>query len=103
MITIDDYWLTFVIGTALPIVVALVTKSNAAPTVKAVVLVTLSVLTAAFTQIQMNGGNFDLKPTVIGFFVAWITAVATHFGLLRPAAVTGAHGRVARAVPGGIG
>lgn len=104
LVTIDDFWLTFVVGTALPAVTALVTNRLAHPGVKALVLVFLSIVTGwATALLAQPDHSFDLKSTVIGIFVAYITAVASHFGLLAPAGVTGKNGAIALGAPAGIG
>ena len=103
IVTITAYWLTFLVGVVLPALTALVTKAHAPDAVKAVVLLLLSVLTGWATTLQASGGSFDLKTAVIGVFVAFVTAVASHFGLLKQIGVTGSDGVIARAVPGGIG
>lgn len=103
MVSITNYWLTILIGTVLPIAVALVTKQNASPGLKATVLAALSAVSGALVSIQATGGTFEIKTAFIGFMVTWVTAVATHFGLLSPANVTGSTGSVAKAIPGGLG
>jgi hypothetical protein len=102
-ITIDDFWLTFVIATVLPAVTALVVKRFASSSAGAMVLLFLSVVTGALTSIQASGGSFELKTAAVGVFVAYVTAVASHFGLLKPAGVTGSDGAIQRAIPGGVG
>lgn len=102
-VTIPDLWLAFIVGTVLPAVVALVTKRFAGGAVKAVVLVVLSVLGGWLVQLQATGGTFAVKDTLVSVFMTLVTAVAAHFGLLKPLNVTGAQGVIARAVPAGIG
>jgi len=103
LITIDDYWLTFLIATILPAITALVTKRFASSVYGAVILLALSVVTGWLTSLGATGGTFELKAAVVGMFVAFITAVASHFGLLKPANVTGSGGAIQEIVPGGIG
>jgi hypothetical protein len=103
LVTISDLWLTFIIGTVLPAVVALVTKRFADGTVKAGVLVLLSVLFGTLVQIQASGGTFDLVETLVAVFMTFVTAAASHFALLKPVGVTGSEGAIARSVPGGLG
>lgn len=102
VVTIDDYWLTFLVGTALPALTALVTRRCSASSVKALVLLALSALTGALTTIGEDG-RVHVGTFVVGFAVAYITAVSSHFGLLKPTGVTGDEGAVMRAVPAGIG
>jgi hypothetical protein len=103
LVYVPDLWLTFIIGTVLPAVVALVTKRFADSVVKASVLVLLSVVAGALLQIQKSGGEFDLVETLVSVFMTFITAVSMHFGLLKAVKLTGSEGRIARAVPGGLG
>jgi beta-galactosidase GanA len=71
--------------------------------VKAVVLLLLSALTAAGTDMLAHGGTFTVGPTVGNFLLTFVIAVGVHYGLLKPIGVTGSLGRIADAVPGGIG
>jgi hypothetical protein len=103
LVYVPDLWLTFIIGTILPAVTALITNRFADSAVKAGVLVLLSVVAGALVQIQASGGTFDLVETLVAVFMTFITAAASHFALLKPFGVTGTEGVVARAVPGGLG
>jgi hypothetical protein len=103
LVTIPDLWLTFIIGTVLPAVVALVTSRFADSAVKAGVLVLLSVVGGVLVQIQASGGTFDLVETLVAVFMTFVTAAASHFALLKPVGVTGSEGAIARSVPGGLG
>lgn len=88
----------------LPLVVALVTKSRAHPALKAGLLAALAFVTALVAPAIQNGTDIDLDAKTLGTFVVTVVvAVAAHYGLLKPAGVTGADGKVASAVPGGIG
>lgn len=102
-VTIDEFWLTFLVATVLPALTALVTKRFAPGSTKALVLTALSVIAGWLTSLQATDGDFDLKAAVVGVFTTFVTAVATHYGLLEPLAVTGSEGVIQRSVPGGIG
>jgi hypothetical protein len=103
VVTIDEYWLNLLVSTLLPVVVALVTKRFAEGSTRALILLFLSVLTGFFTTLQATGGTFELKATVVGILVSFVTAVATHTGLLN-GLVTGDGGVILKSlVPGGIG
>jgi hypothetical protein len=104
-VTIDQYWLTFLIAVVLPAAVALVTSRLASGGVKAIVLIFLSALNGWLTSLMATDGTFELKAAVIGFFVSFITAVASHFGLLNSSVlgITGKDGIIQRNVPVGIG
>lgn len=103
MVTLDAYWLTFVISVVLPMLVALIAKQNANETFKAVLLLLLAAINGTLTSIAADGGTFDWKAALIATIVSFVTAVGVHFGLLRPAGVTGADGAIQRAVPRGLG
>lgn len=105
VVTIDEYWLTFLVSTVLPMVVAFVTNRWASSTLKAMVLIVLSVLTGWLTSLQATGGTFEVKAAVVGMFVSFITAVGMHFGLLqsRVLGLTGRDGAIAKTMPAGIG
>jgi hypothetical protein len=104
-VTIDEYWLTFAVSVALPILVALVTKRLASGAVKSLVLLFLSVITGWLTSLYATDGAFELKAAAVGVAVSFITAVGAHFGLLGSNAlnITGKNGAIQTAVPGGLG
>jgi hypothetical protein len=103
MVTIDDFWLTFLLATALPMLTALVTNRWATSTQKALVLLALSVISGALTSIQAAGGTFDPAVALVGIVVSFIQAVGLHYGLLRPLNITGQQGALAKVAPGGLG
>ena len=103
MVTLDAYWLNVVVGTLLPIVVALVTNKFASSQVKSLTLLALTVVGGALTSIQASGGSFELKPAITGAILSYVVSVATYYGLWKPTQVAGSDGKVATAVPGGIG
>ncbi len=105
LVTINDFWLTFIVGTVLPALTALVSRRFSASAVKALVLLALSTVTGALTTLGVDGHGGHLHPRtfLIGLAVAYITAVVSHFGLLKPTGVTGDDGVILKAVPGGVG
>jgi hypothetical protein len=104
MITIDDFWLTFLIATILPAIVAFVTKRFADSVYGAITLLFLSVISGWLTSLNATPDHsFDLKTAFIAIVTTFITAVVTHFGLLKPARITGSGGVVQKAQPAGIG
>lgn len=103
MITFDTYWLTVIVAVVLPALVALVTKQTASGTVKSLVLLLLSGLSATLTQILQNSGQFDWQLTLRDFAVTYVIAVCVHFGLLKPLTITGSDGKIQTAFPGGVG
>ena len=102
-VILDLYWVNLVAGTLLPIVVALVTKRVAPSSVKTIILIVLAAIAALLQNIIQLGGEFDVKTTVLNFVLTLFTAIAAHFGVLKPVLVTGSEGAVQKAVPGGIG
>ena len=103
MIQVPDLWLTFAVATVLPALVALVTSKFASSKFKGVVLAALSALTGVVTSLQATDGALDLKVAFTSFVITFVTAVAVHYGLLKPVGLTGSNGAVANAVPSGLG
>lgn len=105
VVTIDDYWLTFAVSVALPVLVALVTQRLASGAVKSLVLLFLSLVTGFATSLFATDGTFELKSAGVAFAVSFVTAVAAHFGLLGSNGLnlTGKNGAVATALPSGVG
>lgn len=87
-ITIDVALWGLVIGTVLPIVVGLVTKSNTPGATKAVILLALAAVISVGQEV-VAAGEFELKPTLLKLALLFLTSVGLHFGLLKPANVTG--------------
>jgi hypothetical protein len=102
-IIVDAYWVNFALAVVLPMVVAVVTKRLATGAVKAVVLTLLTVVASILQTIVQADGRFTVQVVVVNFVVTFVTAVATHFGLLQPLRVTGKAGVIQEAVPGGVG
>lgn len=103
MFVFDGFWLVFIVGTALPALVALVTRQVASSSVKAITLALLSAIGGALIAIQENSGAFELNSTLQTIFVTFFTGVVMHYGLLKPIGITGSHGVVAEKAPGGLG
>ena len=103
MIAFDQYWLTVTLAVFMPMVVALVTKQQAAQGVKALLLLFLSAVTGTLTQIQADGGTFAWKTALVGTTIAFLTSVGVHFGLLKPLVITGSDGVIQSSIPKGLG
>lgn len=103
MFTIDEFWLTFVVAAALPALVALVTNKLSSSRYKGILLALLSALAGWATSLQATGGQFEVKAAVASIFVTFVTAVAMHYGLLKPVGITGSTGVVQEKVPTGLG
>jgi lysylphosphatidylglycerol synthetase-like protein (DUF2156 family) len=75
------------LGTVLPILVGLVTKTVTNASVKAVILLALSAVAGFLTELISNG-NFVWQQAVLTSLITFVTAVAMHFGFWRPTGVT---------------
>ncbi|TFV90377.1 hypothetical protein [Blastococcus sp. CT_GayMR16] len=98
--------LTFAVSAVLPALVALITKRMAAPALKAVTLLFLAALTGLLSELLdalVTALPFDFGTAAANWLMAFIVAVAAHYGLLKPLKMTGSQGAIATAVPGGLG
>jgi small basic protein len=98
--------LTLLVSVILPILVALATNRLSSPGVKAVVLALLAALVGFLSELLdalVDNTAFNLGAAVMSWVTAFIIAVASHYGLLKPTGLTGSKGAVAQAVPGGLG
>ena len=94
--------LSLVIGTVLPLLVGLVTRSSASPGLRAVTLAVLSAVSAFLAEWlhTVNAGTpFDVASTVLAVLGTFLVAVGTHFGFWQ---ATGISDKV-KAVGGFIG
>ncbi len=92
------------VGTVLPILVALVTSRVASGAVKAVALLVLAAVTSFLSEwlVALNDGTaFDASQAGFGVLLTFVAAVAFHFGLWKPADVTGSNGSAAKLGVGG--
>jgi len=102
-VTIDLDTLNLLVAVVLPILVALVTRRFAASWFKAVTLLALSVLSGWLGDLAAHDGTFVLGRAVAEIVVAFVVAVAAHYGLWKPVGLTGSGGLVATVVPAGVG
>ena len=105
MLELTNEWLTIlqiIVGSILPIIVGLVTKQIANGTVKSVTLLALAALATVITEV-ITAGSVDFAQSLLSFAVIFFAAVASHFGFLKPANVTGSEGVVQTKVSGGLG
>jgi phosphate/sulfate permease len=99
-------WLTMIINTALPIVVALVTSRFADGAVKALVLLALSALSGVLVGVlaAVNAGlPVDWSHVLFTAVVGYVVAAVAHFNLWKPLGVTGSNGVIQVKAPAGIG
>lgn len=98
--------LTLLVSVVLPALVALLTSRLASPGVKAIALALLAALVGFLSELAdalTAGTPFDAAAALMSWVTAFIVAVASHYGLLKPTGVTGSTGAIANALPGGIG
>lgn len=77
--------LSILVGSVLPLLVNLVTKDVASSALKAVLLAGLAAVTGVLTPLTQAGANhYDWRNIVVSVGLAWVTAVATHFGFYKP-------------------
>lgn len=104
--SVDVNWFTLILTIALPVLTALVTNKLAHPGLKAVTLLALSLIGGfvnEWYQAVQAGVGYDIQSGLLTAGFVFLAGTAAHFGLLKPAGVTGAYGAVATAVPGGVG
>lgn len=110
MITFSGFtWvqlLTLLVSVVLPAVVALITQRMASSGLKATVLALLAAVTGLSSELLnalVHDKPFDLGTALIAWLTSFVIAVAVHYGLLKPAGLTGSQGAIAKSVPGGLG
>jgi hypothetical protein len=84
--------ISLVVGTLLPILVALITDRAASGAAKAITLLALSAVASFLTAwlVALNGGlPFDFAQAAFGVLTTFIVAVAVHFGLWKPIGASG--------------
>lgn len=90
---------SILIGTLIPILVALVTKSTAPPGVKAIVNLALSAVSGFGTEF-VNDANFVWQQALLTTVVTFVVSVASYYGLWKPTNVAGASSPIGRAITG---
>lgn len=83
MITVDPTVLQLVAATLLPLVVGVMTKTEANPGVKAVVLAAVSAV-AAVVGAALEANGLVTAEVVQDAFVNFVVAVATYYGVWKP-------------------
>jgi hypothetical protein len=93
MLTFIFSWvtlLTLIVGTVLPVLVALVTTRVTSSGKKAVLLAVLSAITGLLSELLnalQAGVSYDLFAGLVTAVTVFIVAVALHFGLWKPTGV----------------
>ena len=76
-------------GALLPLLVGLVTKSSTSSKLKGALLITLSAVAGVIAQATVDGGGAVFsQETLLAAGIAWVAAVATHFGFWQPTGAT---------------
>jgi hypothetical protein len=78
------------IGLVAPILVGLITRASTSPGIKAMILAAIA------AAVGIGTGFLNTPPetvwvwqsAAVGAVLAWVTAVATHYGFLKPTGVT---------------
>jgi hypothetical protein len=78
--------ITIVSGTLIPILVALVSKLNASPGLKAILNFGFSAIVAAIAL--ENEASFNWRSFTINFALTYLVSIATYYGLFKPTGVT---------------
>lgn len=93
---LDVGFLTVLIAVVLPLLTGLVTKSTASPKLKALTLLSLTLIATAIQQLIDVNGVVNLRTFLANFAVTWLIAIVTYLGLLKP---IGAAAKVQNATP----
>lgn len=81
---------SILLGFGLPLLVAVVTKIKAARAIKAACLLALSIITGLVTtSVGSDGGAVISSTALISAIIAWVTGMASYYGLWKPSGVAG--------------
>lgn len=81
---------TLIVGVLLPILVAAVTKYEASPKARSLLLLVLSAVTGVLNSWLSTPNGFDWQQAIWGAVTTFIIGVATLFGLWKPTGVNDA-------------
>lgn len=87
LLDLDPFTLNLIFAVVLPALVGLATKASTSPRVKAVLLA-LGSAVAGVVTVTSTGGAAISEASVKAAFLQFVTAVAVHFGLLKPTGTT---------------
>ena len=79
---------TLIVGVLLPMVVALVTKYETSPAVRAILLLVLSGVSGVLNDWLVADGAFDWGQAILSALTTFIVGVATLYGLWKPTGVS---------------
>lgn len=85
----DAQLITVIGGVLVPILVGLLTKLNAAASLKSILNAALAAVTGALSAGQAVGG-WSFKIFIISWGTTFAVSIASYYGLWKPTGVTGA-------------
>lgn len=94
--------ISLLVGTLLPILVAVVTDRAASGAAKAVALLGLAAVSSFLSEwlVALNSAEtFDFAQAAFGVLTTFIVAVAVHFGFWKPVGASGSDGALAKIGP----
>lgn len=83
-ITLAAWLVSFLGGTAVPVLTGLATKLQASPGLKAIVGLALAAAVTVIATIVDGQGVFEPRTTLVLFVTTFVTHVTTYYGLLKP-------------------
>lgn len=90
MVQLDIPTLNLLLGVAIPLLVAALTRLRVSSGVKAVANLGLSALAGGLTAVLTTDGAFEFKTLLIGFLTTWGTSILSYYGLHKPTGLVGA-------------
>lgn len=87
MISVDVALLTFVLGSLVPLVVAILTKANASSGIKAVANVVLSIVAAVCTDLIAQGGKASVIQVLTVAIAAYVASGVTYTHFWKPTGI----------------
>jgi hypothetical protein len=86
-VNVDPFLLSLLTGTLLPLVVGVVTKTEASPKLKAVVLAALAALSGYLVNVVSDTGVVEWEPVVTAMLTAAVAAWSGYQSLWKPTGV----------------
>lgn len=80
--------LLFAVSVLLPLVVGLVTTNVTSPHLKAILLLLFTAINGFLNQWISQGSDFQWRAAVVSWIFSYVTALALHYGYLKPSGVT---------------
>lgn len=95
-----------VVSFVLPLFLQVITNSQAPEPVKAIITLAASAIVGALTPFLtgvMTWPPSDWWALVLSAASVFLTSILAHYGLWKPTGLTGSDGKIANALPGGLG